>query len=414
MGKGALDTTLRYFKAASKVMDLGDRIERFLTTPRREISVEVTVEMDDGRLETFVGYRIQHNNARGPMKGGIRYHHLVDVDEVRSLASLMTWKTSVVDIPFGGAKGGISCRAETLSEREQERITRKFVDGIHDVIGPYKDIPAPDVNTGPQTMAWIMDQYSKYHGFSPAVVTGKPVDLHGSLGRDSATGRGVMFATEEVLKAYGKGRTVPGSTFAIQGFGNVGSWAARLIHDKGGKICAVTDVKGGTRNPKGLDVPAVVSWMKRTGSVDGYPEGEACSNDELLASKVDVLIPAALDGVLHKGNAKEVRAKFLVEGANGPCTWEADEILNKKGVVVVPDIYANAGGVTVSYFEWVQNLQVDTWTEEVVNKRLHDRMVASFGKIRSVADSRKVPLRTAAFVVAIGRVAAAASKLGIS
>ncbi len=414
MGKSALDTTLRYFKAASRVMDLGDRIEKFLTTPRREISVEVTVEMDDGRLETFVGFRVQHNNARGPMKGGIRYHHLVDLDEVRSLASLMTWKTSVVDLPFGGAKGGISCRAETLSEREQERITRKFVDGIHDVIGPYKDVPAPDMNTGPQTMAWVMDQYSKYHGFSPAVVTGKPVDLHGSLGRDAATGRGVMFATEEVLKAYGKGKTLPTSTFAIQGFGNVGSWAARLIHEAGGKICAVTDVKGGTRNAKGLNIPDVVAWMRRTGSVDGYPEGEPCSNDELLASKVDVLIPAALDGVLHKGNAKDVRAKFVVEGANGPTTWEADEILGKKGVVVVPDIYANAGGVTVSYFEWVQNLQVDTWEEEVVNRRLHGRMVSSFDKIRSVADSRKIPLRTAAFVVAIGRVAGAASKLGIS
>jgi len=414
MGSSALDTTLRYFKAASKVMDLGDRIEKFLTTPRREISVEVTVEMDDGRLETFVGYRVQHNNARGPMKGGIRYHHLVDLDEVRSLASLMTWKTSVVDLPFGGAKGGISCRAETLSEREAERITRKFIDGIHDVIGPYKDIPAPDVNTGGQTMAWIMDQYSKYHGFSPAVVTGKPVDLHGSLGREAATGRGVMFATEEALKAYGKGKKIPDCTFAVQGFGNVGSWAARLIHDQGGRICAVTDVKGGTRNPKGLDIPAVVAWMKRTGTVDGYPEGEPCSNDELLSQKVDVLVPAALDGVLHKGNAKDVRARFIVEGANGPVTWEADEILNKKGVVVVPDIYANAGGVTVSYFEWVQNLQVDTWPEEVVNRRLHERMVAAFARIHGVADSRKVPLRTAAFVVAIGRVAAAASKLGIS
>ena len=410
----ALDTTLRYFKSASKVMDLGDRIEKFLTTPRREISVVVTVEMDDGRLETFVGHRVQHNNARGPMKGGIRYHHLVDIDEVRSLASLMTWKTSVVDIPFGGAKGGITCHAETLSEREQERITRKFVDGIHDVIGPYKDIPAPDVNTGPQTMAWIMDQYSKYHGFSPAVVTGKPVDLHGSLGREAATGRGVMFATEECLKAYGKGRKLSDCTFAVQGFGNVGSWAARLIHDKGGKILAVTDVKGGTSSPKGLDIPDVVAWLRRTGSVDGYPEGEPCSNDELLATKCDVLVPAALDGVLNKGNAKNVKAEFIVEGANGPVTWEADEILNRKGVVVVPDIYANAGGVTVSYFEWVQNLQVDTWTEEVVNKRLHDRMVTSFGKIRTVADSRKVQLRTAAFVVAIGRVASAASKLGIS
>jgi len=414
MAGSPLDTTLRYFKAASTVMDLGDRVEKFLTTPRREISVQVTVEMDDGRLETFVGYRIQHNNARGPMKGGIRYHHLVDVDEVRSLASLMTWKTSVVDVPFGGAKGGIACRAETLSEREQERITRKFVDGIHDVIGPNKDIPAPDMNTGPQTMAWVMDQYSKYHGFSPAVCTGKPVDLHGSLGRDAATGRGVMFAAEEVLKAYGGGRKLSDCTFAVQGFGNVGSWAARLLHDAGGKVVAVTDVKGGTADPKGLAIPEVVAWMKQTGSVAGYPEGKSCTNDDLLATKVDVLIPAALDGVLHKGNAKDVRAKFVVEGANGPVTWEADEILHSRGVVVVPDIYANAGGVTVSYFEWVQNLQVDTWTEEVVNRRLHERMVTAFGKIRGVADSRKIPLRTAAFVVAIGRVASAASRLGIS
>jgi len=410
----ALETTLRYFKSASKVMDLGDRIEKFLTTPRREISVEVTVEMDDGRLETFVGYRVQHNNARGPMKGGIRYHHLVDLDEVRSLASLMTWKTSVVDLPFGGAKGGISCHAETLSEREQERITRKFVDGIHDVIGPNKDIPAPDVNTGPQTMAWIMDQYSKYHGFSPAVVTGKPVDLHGSLGREAATGRGVLIAAEEALKAYGAGKGLADCTFAVQGFGNVGSWASRLIHERGGKVVAVTDVKGGTRNPKGLDVSGVVAFARRTGSVDGYPEGEPCGNDDLLATKCDVLVPAALDGVIHKGNAKDVRAKFIVEGANGPVTWEADEVLRKKGVVVVPDIYANAGGVTVSYFEWVQNLQVDTWPEEVVNRRLHERMTAAFSKIRGVADGRKVPLRTAAFVVAIGRVAAATSKLGIS
>jgi len=410
----ALETTMRYFKAASTVMDLGERIEKFLTTPRREISVEVTIERDDGRLETFVGYRVQHNSARGPMKGGIRYHHLVDLDEVRSLASLMTWKTSVVDLPFGGAKGGVSCRAETLSEREQERITRKFVDGIHDVIGPNKDIPAPDVNTGPQTMAWIMDQYSKYHGFSPAVVTGKPVDLHGSLGREAATGRGVVFATEEMLKTYGKGKGIKDCTFAVQGFGNVGSWAARLFHEKGGKVVAVTDVRGGTRNPKGLDIADLLAFTKRTGSVDGYPQGDSCSNDQLLEAKCDVLVPAALDGVVHKDNAKDIRAKFIVEGANGPLTFEADAILAKKGVVVVPDIYANAGGVTVSYYEWVQNLQVDRWTEEEVNRRLHERMVSAFGKIHAVADGRKVPLRTAAFVVAIGRVAAAASRLGIS
>jgi len=410
----ALETTLRYFKAASKVMDLGDRIERFLTQPRREISVEVSVELDDGRLETFVGHRVQHNSARGPMKGGIRYHHLVDLDEVRSLASLMTWKTSVVDLPFGGAKGGVACRPETLSERELERVTRKFVDGIHDVIGPNKDIPAPDMNTNAQTMAWIMDQYSKYHGFSPAVVTGKPVDLHGSLGREAATGRGVVIAAEEVLRAHGGGKGVQDRTFAVQGFGNVGSWTSRLLHEKGGRVVAVTDVRGGTRNPKGIDVGDLLAFAKRTGSVDGYPEGDPCTNDELLETKCDVLVPAALDGVVHKGNAKDIRAKFIVEGANGPVTWEADEVLRKKGVVVVPDIYANAGGVTVSYFEWVQNLQVDTWSEEVVNRRLHERMTRAFAKIQSVASARKVPLRTAAFVVAIGRVAAAASRLGIS
>ncbi|MCK6480370.1 MAG: glutamate dehydrogenase [Planctomycetaceae bacterium] len=411
---GALENTLRYFRTASEVMDLGDRIERFLTTPRREVSVQIPVEMDDGRLETFVGFRVQHNNARGPMKGGLRYHHEVDLDEVRSLASLMTWKTAVVDIPFGGGKGGINCRADLLSEREQERITRRFVDGIHDVIGPHKDVPAPDMGTGPQTMAWVMDQYSKYHGFSPAVVTGKPVDLHGSLGRDAATGRGVMYATEEVLKAYGKGKGIADSTFAIQGFGNVGSWAARLLHEKGGTVVALTDVKGGIRNAKGLDVTDVMAWLRRTGSVAGYPEAEPCTNEELLSSKCDVLVPAALSDVITKENAKDIRAKFIVEGANGPTSWEADEILHRKGVVVVPDIYANAGGVTVSYFEWVQNLQVDTWPEEVVNTRLHGKMVQSFGKIRSIAESRKVPLRTAAFVLAIGRVASAASKLGVS
>ena len=259
-----------------------------------------------------------------------------------------------------------------------------------------------------------MDQYSKYHGFSPAVCTGKPVDLHGSLGREAATGRGVVFATEEVLKAYGGGRAVRGSTFAVQGFGNVGSWTARLLHEKGGTVVAVTDVKGGIRNAKGLDIPDVVAWTRRTGSVVGYPEAESCDNDELLATKCDVLVPAALDGVLHKGNANDVRAKFIVEGANGPTSWEADEILQKKGVLVVPDIYANAGGVTVSYFEWVQNLQVDSWSEAVVNERLQGKMVQAFGKIRTIAEGKKIPLRTAAFVLAIGRVASATSKLGIS
>jgi glutamate dehydrogenase (NAD(P)+) len=410
----ALETTRRYFKAASKVMDLPDHIERMLTTPVREVSVQITIERDDGSLETFVGFRIQHNNARGPMKGGIRYHPAVDIDEVRSLASLMTWKTAVVDLPFGGAKGGINCDPTVLSEREQERITRKFVDGIHEVVGTHKDIPAPDMGTNAQTMAWVMNQYEKYHGFSPAVVTGKPVDLHGSLGREAATGRGVLYATQECLAAYGGGKKVKDCTFAVQGFGNVGSHAARLIHEDGGKVVAVTDVKGGVQNPKGLNIPDVLAWMRRTGSVDGYPEGTSIDNAGLLATKCDVLVPAALEAQITKANAKDIRAKFIVEGANGPTTHEADEILNKRGVIVVPDIYANAGGVTVSYFEWVQNLQVHSWTEEEVNERLHRRMQAAFGKIRSIADSRKVPLRTAAFILAIGRVASAMSKLGIA
>ena len=409
----ALNNTLRYFKKASTVMDLGDHIEKYLSTPGREVSVEVTIERDNGALETFIGFRTQHNSARGPMKGGLRYHHQVDIEEVRALASLMTWKTAVVDLPFGGAKGGIQCNPAAMSEREQERLTRKFVDGIQDIIGPQKDIPAPDMGTNAQTMAWVMDQYSKYHGFSPAVVTGKPVDLHGSLGREAATGRGVLFATEEMLKAYGKGRQVSDCTFAVQGFGNVGSHAARLLHGEGGKVVAVTDVTGGVQNPNGVNIPDLISFVRKTGSVASYPGGAPIDNDALLALPCDVLVPAALDGVLHKGNAKDVRAAFIVEGANGPTSWEADEILEKKGVVVVPDIYANAGGVTVSYFEWVQNLQVDSWSEEVVNQRLHDKMTKAFAKIRNIAEGRKLSLRTAAFILAIGRVAAATSKLGI-
>ncbi len=410
----ALETTNKYFRTASRVMDLGGQIEKYLMTPRREVTVEVTIERDDGSLETYMGFRVQHNNARGPMKGGLRFHPGVDINEVRSLAALMTLKTAVVDIPFGGAKGGVTCDPTSMSDRELEKLTRKLVDGIHEVIGPHKDVPAPDVNTNAQTMAWVMDQYSKYHGFSPAVVTGKPVDLHGSLGRDAATGRGVLYATQEVLRAYGRGKKVKDCTFAVQGFGNVGSHAARLIHEDGGKIVAVSDVKGGVRNKKGLNVTDLLQWVRRTGSVVDYPEAEAIGNEELLTTDCDVLIPAALDGVLTKKNAKEVRAKFVVEGANGPTTAEGDEVLTERGVVVVPDIYANAGGVTVSYFEWVQNLQVDTWTEETVNDRLYGKMTRAFEKIRSISEARKVPLRTAAYVLALGRVASAVSKLGIS
>ncbi|MHC4821120.1 MAG: Glu/Leu/Phe/Val dehydrogenase dimerization domain-containing protein, partial [Planctomycetota bacterium] len=352
----ALENTLRYFRDAANIMDLGDQIEKMLTTPRREVSVQVTIERDDGALSTFVGFRIQHNASRGPMKGGLRFHPAVDIDDVRSLAALMTWKTAVLDIPYGGAKGGINCDTTVLSDREQERVTRKFVDGVQDVIGPQKDIPAPDVGTGAQTMAWFMDQYSKYHGFSPAVVTGKPVDLHGSLGREAATGRGVMYSIDEALNAYGKGRKLSTCTYAIQGFGNVGSHAARLIHAEGGTILAVSDVHGGIHNKKGLNIKDVLSWVKRSGTVVGYPDAEPIDNEGLLALKCDVLIPAALDSVIHKGNMRKVKARFIAEAANGPVTYEADRHLHRNGVIIIPDIYSNAGGVTVSYFEWVQNL----------------------------------------------------------
>jgi glutamate dehydrogenase (NAD(P)+) len=335
-------------------MDVGERIETLLATPLREVKVQVSIELDSGEIRTFTGYRIQHDNSRGPMKGGLRYHPKVDQDETIGLASLMTWKTAVVNLPYGGAKGGITCDPAQMSLKELERLTRKFVDQIQDIIGPTRDVPAPDVNTNPQVMAWIMDQYSKYHGHSPAVVTGKPLDLYGSKGREAATGRGVLYVCREILRDLGM--PVKGSRVAIQGFGNVGSRTARLLAEDGAVIVAASDVHGGVKNPQGLDVVGLFEHVKRQGTVKGFAGGNACSNDEVLAADCDVLVPAALGGVITRRNAAEIRARVIVEGANGPTDPEADEILEKRGVVVVPDILANAGGVTVSYFEWVQNL----------------------------------------------------------
>ncbi len=405
------EATNLYFKRAAKIMDVGERIETLLTTPLREIRVQVPIEMDSGELKTFIGFRIQHDNARGPMKGGLRYHPLVDHDEVLSLASLMTWKTAVVNLPYGGAKGGIQCDPTTMSPRELERLTRKFVDQIHDLIGPSRDIPAPDVNTNPQVMAWVMDQYSKYHGHSPAVVTGKPLDLYGSKGREAATGRGVMFVTREILRDLGM--NLRGARVAIQGFGNVGSHSARLLHEEGAKIVAVADVYGGVANPQGIDVPALFEHVKRQGSVKGFGGGSAIDNNQLLVTDCDVLIPAALGGVLTRQNAPEIRARVVVEAANGPTEPEADEVFEKRGIVVVPDILANAGGVTVSYFEWVQNIQQFTWDEDRVNQELEKIMKGAYDKVAQIAKSRKVPLRTAAFIVAIGRVGKATVLRGI-
>ncbi len=407
----ASDATNYYFRKAARIMDVGERIETLLATPLREVRVQVSIELDSGEIRTFMGYRVQHDNSRGPMKGGLRYHPQVDQDEVVSLASLMTWKTAVVNLPYGGAKGGITCDPSQMSLKETERLTRKFVDQIQDVIGPTRDIPAPDVNTNPQVMAWIMDQYSKYHGHSPAVVTGKPLDLYGSKGRDSATGRGILYICREVLRDVGL--PVKGTRFAIQGFGNVGSHTARLLSEDGGNIVAVSDVHGGVRNPQGLDVPALFEHVKRHGSVKGFGGGTACSNDDVLSSDCEVLIPAALGNVLTKHNAAEVRARIIVEGANGPTDPEADEIFEKRSVLVVPDILANAGGVTVSYFEWVQNLQHLTWDEDRVHVELEKIMKDSYERVAQISRTRKLPLRTAAFVLAIGRVGKATVLRGI-
>ncbi|MDP3236417.1 MAG: Glu/Leu/Phe/Val dehydrogenase dimerization domain-containing protein [Myxococcales bacterium] len=400
-----------YFKKAARIMDVGERIETLLATPLRTVSVQVSIELDNGEIRTFKGYRVQHDNARGPMKGGLRFHPDVNEDEVLGLASLMTWKTAVVNLPFGGSKGGIQCNPADLSVKELERLTRKFVDQIHDVIGPTRDIPGPDMNTNPQVMAWIMDQYSRYHGHSPAVVTGKPIDLYGSRGREVATARGLQFIAREILRDVGLQMT--GTRFAIQGFGNVGSHAARLFHEDGAKIVAVSDVHGGVQNARGLDVPALFEHVKKTGSVRGFSGGTPCRNEDVLVADCDVLVPAAIGGVIDKRVAAEVRARIVLEGANGPCLPEADEVFEQRGVLVVPDILANAGGVTVSYFEWVQNMQHITWEEERVTSELQRVMKEAYEKVGQISRTRKLPLRTSAYVLAIGRVGKATVLRGI-
>ena len=405
------DSATHYFKKAARIMDVGERIETLLMTPLRDVHVQVSVELDNGEIRTFKGYRCQHDNSRGPMKGGLRYHPDVNAEEVQGLASLMTWKTAVLNLPFGGAKGGIAIDPSTLSLKELERITRKFVDQIHEFIGPTRDIPAPDMNTNPQVMAWIMDQYSRYHGHSPAVVTGKPVELYGSRGRDSATGRGLLSICKQILQDVGL--PMKGMRFAVQGFGNVGSHVARLFWDAGAILVAVSDVNGGISNSKGIDVPALFEHVRMQGTVQGFAGGDACTQQDVLLADCDVLVPAAVGGVVTREVAQEVRARIVLEGANAPCTPEADEVFEQRGVLVVPDILANAGGVTVSYFEWVQNLQHVTWDEERVNTELERMMVEAYEKVGQISRSRKLPLRTSAYVLAIGRVGKATVLRGI-
>jgi glutamate dehydrogenase (NAD(P)+) len=396
------ETAERYFHQAADVLDLSQNMRKLLLTPLREVKVQIALQMDNGDIGTFIGYRIQHDKARGPMKGGLRYHPHVDGEEVLSLAQLMTWKTAVVDLPYGGAKGGISVDPSTLTPGELERITRKFVAEIHDVIGPNKDIPAPDMGTNAQVMAWINNEYEKFHGFSPACVTGKPVELHGADGREEATGRGVAIITEAALAKQGK--SLQGATVAIQGFGNVGSFAASILHDMGAKIVAVSDQYGGVRNSAGLAIPKLLEFTKQNKKVVGFPEADACSNAELLAADVDVLIPAALGGVLTRDNATDVRAKLIIEAANNPTTPEADDILNQRGILVIPDILANAGGVTVSYFEWAQNLQYYRWTLDRVRQELKTKMSLAFDKVWKKSVEKNISPRVAAFVVSVARV----------
>lgn len=409
--KNAFEAAQRYFDEAATVLDLSSSIKTLLMTPEREIKVQVPIKRDNGELATFVGYRIQHNSARGPMKGGLRYHHEVNADEVLALASLMTWKTAVVDIPYGGAKGGISVNTKDLSSDEVERMTRRFVDELHDLFGPDKDIPAPDMGTNAQTMAWIMNQYEKFHGFSPACVTGKPVEMYGAEGREEATGRGVGMLTLATL--HKMKRPLEFASVAIQGFGNVGTHTAAYLESAGCKVIAISDVSGAILNRNGIDITSAIECVQVKGNLTEFQGGDRIPNDELLELDVDVLIPAALGGVLNSDNAKNVRAKLIIEAANGPVTPEADAIFRQREIPVLPDILANAGGVTVSYFEWVQNQQYFRWDLDRVREELERTMSRAFDRVWATAEVKKVPLRTAAYLLAIGRVGRAETLGGI-
>jgi glutamate dehydrogenase (NAD(P)+) len=398
------ESMMSRFDRAAQLLDLDPDLYAVMRVPSRELKVYIPVRMDSGRIEVFEGYRVQHNVARGPAKGGIRYSPDVTLDEVRALAAWMTWKCAVVNVPFGGAKGGVICDPLQMSIGELERMTRRYAAELLDFIGPEKDVPAPDMNTNEQTMAWIMDTYSMHARHTvTAVVTGKPIDLGGSSGRREATGRGILFVVNEAIKRFKM--TPPNTRVAVQGSGNVGGIGARLLYEAGYKIVAISDVHGGIYNPNGIDITAALAHLQATRSFEGFPGVEAVSNSELLELPCDVLVPAATENQITSHNAERLQCKVLAEGANGPTTAAADEILHKKGVFVIPDILANAGGVTVSYFEWVQDRMGYFWGEDVVNQRLQDKMVASFNDLCRYADSHSVDTRTAAYMLAIDRVA---------
>jgi glutamate dehydrogenase (NAD(P)+) len=400
------------FDRAADVIGLDEGLRRVLRAPKRELTVNFPVRLDDGRLEVFQGYRVHHNVTRGPAKGGLRYHPATDLDQVRALAMWMTWKCALVDIPFGGAKGGVVCDPKRLSARELERLTRRYTTEIAPLLGPDRDIPAPDVNTSPQVMAWLMDTYSMHAGHSvPAVVTGKPVAIGGSAGRAEATGRGCVYAIERAAQRLGL--RLDGARVAVQGFGNAGSVAARFLHGLGCRIVAVSDSRGGVYAPSGMDAQEVLAHKRQTGSVVGLRDADDLTNAELLTLPCDILVPAALENQIVGANAGAVRARIVAEAANGPTTPEADRVLHDRGVFVIPDILCNAGGVTVSYFEWVQDLQNFFWREDDINRRLRELMERAFDAVLAATETYEVDPRTAAQALAVERVAEATALRGI-
>jgi glutamate dehydrogenase/leucine dehydrogenase len=414
MGKeqSPYSVALEQLRLAAEKLNLDQGIHEMLKTPKRSLTVAVSIKMDDGKIGVFKGCRVQHMDARGPFKGGIRYHPNVTLDEVTALSMWMTWKCSVMDIPYGGAKGGICCNPKKMSRRELENLTRRYTSMIFDIIGPYRDVPAPDVYTDSQTMAWIMDTYSQREGYSvPECVTGKPISVGGSEGRNEATSLGVDICAREACKQLNM--KIKGATVAVQGYGNVGWNAAKIAYDWGGKILAVSDSTGGIYCKEGLNPYKVYEHKKKTGSVIDYKGSEKITNEEVLETRCDILIPAALENAITGTNADKIKAKIVIEGANGPTTPEADRILHERKILLVPDILANAGGVTVSYYEWVQNLEREHWPLSEVNQKLETKMVKAFNDVYNVSKEQKCDMRLAALMLGVGRVADAIKTLGL-
>jgi glutamate dehydrogenase (NAD(P)+) len=405
-----LEIVRHYFEIAAEKLEIAEDVRTVFWEPYREVTVQIPVKLSDGKVHTYSGYRIQHNGARGPYKGGIRFHPEVDIDEVRALASLMTWKTAVAGVPFGGAKGGVNCPAGKLEASEVQKIARSFMDKVEKVLGPTRDIAAPDVNTNAQVMAWMMDEYGKLHGHTPAIVTGKPIALEGSYGREAATGRGCVYMFREAAPHLGM--TPSETTFAVQGYGNVGSWAARIMQQLGCTMVAVSDANGAIRNDAGIDANALYDFVSEGGVITEFEGAEPIDADDLIAVPCDVFIPAALGGMIHEHNAHRMQTRVIIEGANSPTTPAADEILQDKDVYIIPDVMANAGGVVCSYFEWVQNLQHFRWDEREVNDKLGNIMRRAYREVSARGKEESLPLRQAAYLVGLERVVEAARTRG--